>query len=660
MSYKGLIRCNSRVSKEERDFYEMKNKAAEFYHGNGVQEKIERVLSDMFYDKPEDVYGYLANYFTQLSAPPRISRLKGSEVYDARGQLSIQAEVFCIIRNEEKWVSSAAIASDCGFPEEARGPSAGREDKADHVMTALRWINEPLSNMLKGLNPCDQAGVDDILSNFFMARYLEEKEARSKEKEVNDSHSELEVEPPPPLPPAHSKEKKASDKGKKGNSVEKPVPPRTPKEPALPGSMAVGSVSLAVAKTGAQLQGVPLYKYIATLKNQVQREFRVPVPLVTLLSCGKTSPGKLNLLEEIILIPKAGQRVRQITAMALQIQKEMTRIMTTTSKAGAVQAAAASATGAPVAAYERPEQPLDAIADACRNLGLPLGTELHLAVNCAADELMDYSKGKYDVVTGSLKSPDELVDMYQALVSKYPAVVALIDPLRKEDVDQWERLSSVLGASCCLLSDISFKPPGHGLQPHAPPLSGVKGYILKQTNETSLSDLIRITTDHQDAVILGTTCSEPCHDDALSDLAVGLGMSYFKLGGLSGGERLTKYNRLISIEEELAQQGILGSFQTSRSIRLAGETEGASCMRWEVEKLQRCFVYQHTETDNTASHSCVNGACQSVYCLSINVSPSDKPEQMAKEGTELVTGSVSAKGKDRVRQHLRRTPASTL
>lgn len=42
------------------------------------------------------------------------------------------------------------------------------------------------------------------------------------------------------------------------------------------------------------------------------------------------------------------------------------------------------------------------------------------------------AKGKYDVSTGVLKSPDELVDLYQGLISKYPAVVALIDPLRKE------------------------------------------------------------------------------------------------------------------------------------------------------------------------------------------------------------------------------------
>lgn len=48
--------------------------------------------------------------------------------------------------------------------------------------------------------------------------------------------------------------------------------------------------------------------------------------------------------------------------------------------------------------------------------------------------------------------------------------------------------------------------------------------------------------------------------------AVGLGLHYVKLGGLSGAERMTKYNRLISIEEELAQQGILGRFFSQASL----------------------------------------------------------------------------------------------
>lgn len=59
MSYKGFINCNSRVSKEEQEFYDLKMKAAEYYRANGVPQKMEGVLNDMFFDKPDDIYGYL-------------------------------------------------------------------------------------------------------------------------------------------------------------------------------------------------------------------------------------------------------------------------------------------------------------------------------------------------------------------------------------------------------------------------------------------------------------------------------------------------------------------------------------------------------------------------------------------------------------------------
>ncbi|KAM9345085.1 enolase 4 [Symphorus nematophorus] len=543
MSYQGFVR---RLSKEEQDLLDMRQAAAEFYRVNRVPQQLEGALNQLLLHQPRDVHGYLANYFTDLSAAPRISRLKGREVYDAGGQLAVETEVFCIVCNKEKSMSSAGVSIHF-WPKKTL---QDWEERADHVMTAAQWINEPLNNMLKDQNPCDQSEVDHILSTFFMARYLEEKDIRNKEEDSR-SPSEPQLVLPSP-PPAQTKNKKSADKGKKSNTAEKPLPPAEPPEPVLPGSSAIGSVSLSVAKTGAQIQGIPLYKYIAALKNtEPPTQFHIPVSLVTLLSCGKNSPGKLSLLEEVILIPKAGQRVKQIITMTLELQKEMMRIINTSTKAEATQALLCGS-GAPAVSYERPEQPLDLITEACSNVGLTLGTEIHLALNCAAPELMDYSKGKYEVSTGVLKSPDELVDMYQTLISKYPAVVALIDPFRREDVEQWEKLSNVIGDSCSLLSDITHKSK-------APPLLGVRGLILKHINETSVSDLIRITSEHQGSVLMGTTCNEPCSDSCLSDIAVGLGLDYVKLGGLNGAERMTKYNRLISIEEELAQQGMLVS-----------------------------------------------------------------------------------------------------
>ncbi|CAL8361863.1 unnamed protein product [Boreogadus saida] len=667
-SNKGYPRCDVKVSEEERDFYEMKNRACEFYTRNKVPQQIENVLNEMFFAKPDDIYGYLANFFMKLSAPPRISGLNGREVYDSQGQLAVQAEVMCTIRNEQKLTSCAGVPAG-NDQWRMQGPDLGK-GRAHHITTGLEWIKGPLSELLKGCDPCDQTGVDNILSDFFSARHQEDKETRRLQEEKN-KEAEEEALPPPPPPPVSSKGKKAGETATKGASAEKLITPCVPPEPEVPGSLAVGAVSLAVAKSGALIRDVPLYRHILALRSQ--SEFRVPVPLVTLLSCGKSSPGKLNLLEEVILIPRPGQRVTQVISMALQIHEELMRIMnSSTSKAGVrvicqrfhlrragyaseadeqfgdgmiqfgsliifggssvrkwaafgwvllaawrnlppevnqlflgsqrmlegtsirqstalqlgssdlflenpaecsrllyegkkksteqpTQAGPMSEAGAPVLVCERPEQALDLVAEACGNLGLTPGEEIRLALNCAADRLMDYSKGKYEVIAGSLKSPDELVDMYQALLLKYPAVAALIQPLRKEDVDQWERLSSVIGASCSLLCDMSGLSAS---QAPPPALPGVKGQVLQQVNGTKVSDLIRIMMENPDAVILSSSHSEPCGEDCLSDLAVGLGVAYVRLGGLQGGHRLAKYNRLIAIEEELAQQGTLVSRTT--------------------------------------------------------------------------------------------------
>nr|XP_046257968.1 enolase 4 isoform X2 [Scatophagus argus] len=542
MSYQGFI---NRLSKEEQDLYDIKNAAAEFYRVKKVPQELERALNELFFHKPEDVYGYLALYFTNLSAPPRISKVKGREVYDAGGQLSVETEIFCIICNKEKSMSSAAISNHLGPNDTSLDWRTVSQEKIDHVVTAVRWINEPLNKMLMMKNPCDQSEIDHILSDFFMDRYMEEKDIRNQEEGSHSSSKPEMVLPSPP--PTQTKDKKSVDKAKKNNTAEKPFPPAQPPEPILPGSLAIGLVSLAVAKTGAQIQGVDLYKYIAALKNETApTQFHIPVSLVTLLSCGKNSPGKLNLLEEVILIPKAGQRVKQIITMTLELQKEMMRIINTSTKAGGIQ----GNSRALAVSYELPEQPLDLVTEACTNYGLALGRDIHLALNCAAPELMDYAKGKYEIASGVLKSPDELLDIYRTLISKYPAVVAIIDPFRREDIDQWEKLSNAIGDTCSLLSDITYKSK-------VPPLPGARGHVLKHLRETTVSDLIRITSEHQGSVLMGTTCSEPCSDYALSDIAVGLGLDYVKLGGLSGAERIAKYNRLISIEEELAQQGIL-------------------------------------------------------------------------------------------------------
>ncbi|XP_052002025.1 enolase 4 isoform X3 [Xyrauchen texanus] len=501
MSYKGFLSCHSRESKEDKEFYDLKNKAAEYYRSNGVPQRIEDALNEMFFQKPDDIYGYLANYFSRFSYTPVISRITGKEVFDGRGLPAVQIDVHCIIRNEEKMVCSAVMGGPydglTGGVAESGETISNSDQLKLCVTTALKWIREHIGPMLQGISPKEQTNIDKLLSDFLMARYLEDKDSRNseeeeeeeEEEEKNKNKTETVSDPPPQATPpsASTKDKKGSDKGKKGNGTEKPLPPAEPPVPRLTGAMAVGVVSLAVAKTAARLGGLPLYKHIQSVRDQqAQNEIHLPVSMITILSCGKTSAGKLNLLEEVILLPSSPQRARQVIGMGLELQCEMRRVLNGLAcKAGPILILE---DGALQVGFERPEQALDLVTEACANLELPLGSELRLAVNCAAHCLMDYSRGKYEVMSGCHKSPDELVDMYEGLINKYPAILALIDPFRKEDVEQWEKLASVIGQSCRLIADASSNPCSCWSE--AKPLPpGVTKAIIRHHSDMTICDL---------------------------------------------------------------------------------------------------------------------------------------------------------------------------
>ncbi|KAK2099052.1 Enolase 4 [Saguinus oedipus] len=168
------------------------------------------------------------------------------------------------------------------------------------------------------------------------------------------------------------------------------------------------------------------------------------------------------------------------------------------------------------------EQPLVLIQGICANLGLELGTNLHLAINCAAHELMDYqqqqqqegiskanshsdpfhlprlakisqSKGKYEVMMGTYKNAVEMVDLYVDLINKYPSIIALIDPFRKEDFEQWDSIYHALGSRCYIIAGTASKSISKLLEQGNISIPKSNGLIIKHTNQTTMSDLVEIT-----------------------------------------------------------------------------------------------------------------------------------------------------------------------
>ncbi|KFQ74406.1 Enolase-like ENO4, partial [Phaethon lepturus] len=494
-----------------------------------------------------------ANYFSKFSKAPVICKLVGRKVLDGVGQPTLEVEIYCRVKNNEKRICSTVMSSLSQIPENAlpETTEADEKERRDSVNTAVEWVNEPLNTMLRDLKPTDQSKVDKVLGEYFTKKVEEKKGIQNQEEETEAS---LALSSCTPSATALPGEKKAAKPGKKVAVAERPIPPAEPVESVLCGSLAIGGTSLAIAKAGATISRIPLYLHIALLKHDQDspKEMTLPLPMVTLLNCEKILPAKLKLVKEVMLIPPVQLSLKQGIERVLDIQKEMMKLLEPPGKVPRALKRI-SHLGCLITQCDNLEQPLLLMQTACNNIGLELGTDIYLAINCAAQELMDYVKGKYEILTGMFKSPDEMVDMYVELINKFPSIIALIDPLRKEDRQQWDNMYCALRSKCYLIAedaatDISKLKIDQNI--NIPRCSGV---VLKYINQTKVSDLIEVTgllDGQRHITILGSPDGESS-DDSLVDLAVGLGARFIKLGGLSRGERVTKYNRLLAIEEEL-------------------------------------------------------------------------------------------------------------
>ncbi|NXW54203.1 ENO4 Enolase, partial [Eurystomus gularis] len=522
-----------------------------------------------------------ANYFSKFSNAPVICKLVGRKVLNGVGQPTLEVEIHCTVKNCEKRICSAIMSSHSQILENASPETteADEKERNDSVNTAVEWVNESLNTMLRDLKPTDQCQVDKMLGEYFTKKVEEKKEIQKQAEEKAEATPSLTSCIPSAT--ALPGKKKGAKPGKKGADAERTIPPAEPAESVLGGSLAIGGTSLAVAKAGATISQIPLYLHIALLKHgqDLPKEMALPLPMVTLLNCEKISPAKLKLVKEVMLIPPVQISLKQGIERVLDIQKEMMRLLEPPGKAPDPQLTEGKKgrthdTGkkAPPRALKRIshlgclimgcdslEQPLLLMQTACNNIGLELGTDVYLAINCAAHELMDYAKGKYEILTGTFKSPDEMVDMYVELIHKFPFIIALIDPLRKEDRKQWSHICCALGSKCYVIAEdaatyISKLKIDQNI--NVPMCSGV---VLKYINQAKVSDLTELTgllDGQRHITILGSPDGESS-DDSLVDLAVGLGARFIKLGGLSRGERVTKYNRLLAIEEELAKNRTL-------------------------------------------------------------------------------------------------------
>ncbi|XP_038070575.1 enolase 4-like isoform X1 [Patiria miniata] len=543
--------CASRASERNaREFYDTKQRAVKFYKENGVPERLEEILNSMFYENPPDVYGRLSEHFESLSAPPVIHKVDAREVLDSRGQPTLQADVYCIVKGLEQHLSTVTMASTNLLMENAPidRKEADEKERQQFVDAALGFIHGPITEAVSGISPANQGEIDENVWKILTRLQKEKEEAERKERE-----RAAELEPPAPEPA--KEEKIISPKGKKklGSAKSTTVVVEEPKEPLLPGCNAACVVSQAVAVAAAKLAKIQTFEHIANLYSaEEQQEFELPLLMVNLLNSGKAYPGKQNLIKELLLIPKPGKTLRESLKQLTAVHHQVSKLLFP--KLG-VAGSYVNDLGGYCPQYDRPEQLLDLAQEAITALELTPGEDIFIGLNCAASEMFDSDKGKYEMAQGMLKLPDDMVEVYADLINRYPAIVALVDPFKKQDTEQWRKLCERFSEQCFIVGDRAYPRAECFCKQGLGELCS-SAISLKLEQMTSVSGIVeasKLVKENDSAVVISSVIGES-PDSFLADLAVGVGAKFVKFGALARGERISKYNRLLEIEDMLAAQ----------------------------------------------------------------------------------------------------------
>jgi len=309
------------------------------------------------------------------------------------------------------------------------------------------------------------------------------------------------------------------------------------------GANAMLAVSLAAAKAAAQASGQPLFRHINTLMGGV--DMRMPVPMMNILNGGEHADNNVDIQEFMIQPVSAGS-----FSEALRCGAEVFHALKAVLAARGLSTAVGDEGGfAPDLASNA--EALAMIGEAVGKAGYELGTDVTLALDCAASEF--FSEAAYRLTgEGVTYSSTQFVGYLADLCDAYP-IISIEDGMDENDWEGWKQLTDRIGDRIQLVGDDLFVTNtsilADGIE------RGVANSILIKLNQIgTLSETLEAIVMAQDAGYTAVIShrSGETEDTTIADLAVATGAGQIKTGSLCRSDRVAKYNRLLKIEEALA------------------------------------------------------------------------------------------------------------
>ena len=307
------------------------------------------------------------------------------------------------------------------------------------------------------------------------------------------------------------------------------------------GANAILAVSLATAKAASAAIGQPLYRYLGTPLSNL-----LPVPLMNVLNGGAHADNNVDI-QEFMIVPVGAPTFKEALRYGAEVFAALSSVLHDKKLSTAVGDEGGFAPN-----LESNEAALELLIDAITKAGYKPGEQVALALDVASNEL--FKDGNYNI-DGKTLTPQEFVNYYEGLISKYP-IVSIEDGLEEDQWASWKAMTDQL-TSTQLVGDDLFVTNKTRLERGI--REGCASAILIKLNQIgSLTETLEAiaTADKSGYRSVISHRSGETEDTTIADLAVATRAGQIKTGSLCRSERVAKYNRLLRIEAELGSQAV--------------------------------------------------------------------------------------------------------
>ncbi|MBP6552822.1 MAG: phosphopyruvate hydratase [Vitreoscilla sp.] len=305
------------------------------------------------------------------------------------------------------------------------------------------------------------------------------------------------------------------------------------------GANAMLAVSMAVARAAAEDAGLPLYRYIGGAGPMA-----MPVPMMNVINGGAHANNSLDI-QEFMIMPVGAETFREALRCGAEIFHHLKKLCDSHGYSTSVGDEGGFAPN--LASHE---DAIKLILEAIDVAGYTAGDDVVLALDCASSEF--YKDGKYHLSAEGLELTSEQFAAYLGnLADRYP-IVSIEDGMSEHDWAGWKILTDKLGDKIQLVGDDLFvtNPAilAEGIE------QGLANSLLVKVNQigtlTETLKAVDLAKRNRYTSVMSHRSGET-EDNTIADLAVATNCMQIKTGSLSRSDRMSKYNQLLRIEEEL-------------------------------------------------------------------------------------------------------------